>query len=280
MRKGDQEKERLEALEKEQLEKEQLKQQKEEQQQAFIKTVYSTKVDKTDLTLTAEKDQKTDAQSGAKAEENKLSDAARFDKDREPKEDTARAFMPTDSNLTLVNFTPEQEAYLEEQRRKVESAMTKQEPDEKRKRFFDQKRFEEGCKKHAVEEKCRLVLTWCKKMLDTWQKDFRQARPETYLATPEGKMELGTLQQCERHIKPLFKLLKRNKLNTEILDLLYLIVQYCLMREYVKAHDKYVELGIGNSPWPMGVTMIGIHERSGRSRIFTSQQAHVLNDDT
>ena len=52
------------------------------------------------------------------------------------------------------------------------------------------------------------------------------------------------------------------------------------MREYVKAHDKYVELGIGNSPWPMGVTMIGIHERSGRSRIFTSQQAHVLNDET
>jgi pre-mRNA-splicing factor 18 len=101
-----------------------------------------------------------------------------------------------------------------------------------------------------------------------------------FVSTPEGKIELGTLQQCERHIRPLFKLLKRNKLSTEILDLLYLIVQYCLMREYVKAHEKYVELGIGNSPWPMGVTMIGIHERSGRSRIFTSQQAHVLNDDT
>ena len=42
------------------------------------------------------------------------------------------------------------------------------------------------------------------------------------------------------------------------------------MKEYLKAHDKYVELAIGNSPWPMGVTCVGIHERSGRSRINSS----------
>lgn len=52
------------------------------------------------------------------------------------------------------------------------------------------------------------------------------------------------------------------------------------MKEYVRAHDKYLELAIGNAPWPMGVTMVGIHERSGRARIFTSQVAHILNDET
>lgn len=51
-------------------------------------------------------------------------------------------------------------------------------------------------------------------------------------------------------------------------------------RDYVRAHDKYIELAIGNAPWPMGVTMVGIHERSGRSKIFTSQVAHILNDET
>lgn len=45
------------------------------------------------------------------------------------------------------------------------------------------------------------------------------------------------------------------------------------MKEYVKAHDKYLEIAIGNAPWPMGVTMVGIHERSGRSKIFSSQIA-------
>jgi len=41
-----------------------------------------------------------------------------------------------------------------------------------------------------------------------------------------------------------------------------------------------LEIAIGNAPWPMGVTMVGIHERSGRSKIFSSQIAHILNDET
>ena len=75
---------------------------------------------------------------------------------------------------------------------------------------------------------------------------------------------------CKRNIRPLLKQLLKNKLNSEILDSLYIIVQYCMMKEYMKADDKYLALGIGNNPWPMGVTMVGIHERSGRSRIYTS----------
>lgn len=55
---------------------------------------------------------------------------------------------------------------------------------------------------------------------------------------------------------------------------------FCLDKDYIRAHDKYIELAIGNSPWPMGVTMVGIHERSGRSKIYQSQVAHILNDDT
>lgn len=87
-------------------------------------------------------------------------------------------------------------------------------------------------------------------------------------------------KQCEKNIKPMNKLLKKHNLNLEILDGIYMIVQYCLMKEYVRAHDKYLELAIGNAPWPMGVTMVGIHERSGRSKIFSSQVAHILNDET
>jgi pre-mRNA-splicing factor 18 len=54
---------------------------------------------------------------------------------------------------------------------------------------------------------------------------------------------------------------------------------FTIDRDYIRAHDKYIELAIGNAPWPMGVTMVGIHERSGRSRIYKSQVAHILNDD-
>ncbi len=39
-------------------------------------------------------------------------------------------------------------------------------------------------------------------------------------------------------------------------------------------------MAIGNAPWPIGVTMVGIHARTGREKIFSQQIAHVLNDET
>lgn len=34
------------------------------------------------------------------------------------------------------------------------------------------------------------------------------------------------------------------------------------------------------SAWPIGVTMVGIHERSAREKLHTSdQQAHILSDE-
>lgn len=37
--------------------------------------------------------------------------------------------------------------------------------------------------------------------------------------------------------------------NEEILNALYLIIRFCVYKEYVRAHDKYLELAIGNAPW-------------------------------
>ena len=47
-----------------------------------------------------------------------------------------------------------------------------------------------------------------------------------------------------------------------------------------QANDAYLQMAIGNSPWPIGVTMVGIHARTGREKIFAQQIAHVLNDET
>lgn len=39
-------------------------------------------------------------------------------------------------------------------------------------------------------------------------------------------------------------------------------------------------MAIGNAPWPIGVTMVGIHARTGREKIFSRNVAHVMNDET
>lgn len=48
----------------------------------------------------------------------------------------------------------------------------------------------------------------------------------------------------------------------------------------LQANDSYLQMAIGNAPWPIGVTMVGIHARTGREKIFSKNVAHVLNDET
>jgi pre-mRNA-splicing factor 18 len=47
-------------------------------------------------------------------------------------------------------------------------------------------------------------------------------------------------------------------------------------RRFVQANDAYLEMAIGNAPWPIGVTMVGIHARTGREKISSRNVAHVL----
>lgn len=43
----------------------------------------------------------------------------------------------------------------------------------------------------------------------------------------------------------------------------------------VKASDSYLRMAIGNAPWPIGVTMVGIHARTGREKIFAQNVARM-----
>lgn len=41
----------------------------------------------------------------------------------------------------------------------------------------------------------------------------------------------------------------------------------CLIREYVHANGRYIDLSIGKAPWPMGVAMLGITVRRNTERL-------------
>lgn len=45
-------------------------------------------------------------------------------------------------------------------------------------------------------------------------------------------------------------------------------------------HEHFLQdLAIGRAAWPIGVTMVGIHARSGRAKIESSKVAHVMNSE-
>jgi hypothetical protein len=60
---------------------------------------------------------------------------------------------------------------------------------------------------------------------------------------------------------------------------LFKMVQNCEEGNFREAHDVYLQAAIGNSAWPIGLTMVGIHERSGREKISTSKVAHIMNNE-
>ncbi|TFJ80530.1 hypothetical protein NSK_008134 [Nannochloropsis salina CCMP1776] len=57
------------------------------------------------------------------------------------------------------------------------------------------------------------------------------------------------------------------------------MVDLCEAGEFVKAHEVYLRTAIGNAPWPIGITMVGIHERTGREKISSSKVAHIMNNE-
>lgn len=49
-----------------------------------------------------------------------------------------------------------------------------------------------------------------------------------------------------------------------ILNNLVTMINFMKEGEFVRANDIYILTAIGNAPWPIGLTMVGIHERSGK----------------
>ncbi|XP_015783083.1 pre-mRNA-splicing factor 18 [Tetranychus urticae] len=136
-----------------------------------------------------------------------------------------------------------------------------------------------GKRRDDKSQDCNIICTLFKFLLELWGKKLNSREEEEKTST-QGKIESATYTQTQAYLKPLFKQLKNNKVADDILKHLTLIVKYTLERDYVKANDAYLRMAIGNAPWPIGVTMVGIHARTGREKIFSQNIAHVLNDET
>ncbi|KAJ1025418.1 hypothetical protein NDA13_004230 [Ustilago tritici] len=123
-----------------------------------------------------------------------------------------------------------------------------------------------------------IIYYTLKGLLQEWA-DSLASRPDEVKHTMQGKLAAATQVQSADYLKPLFKKLRKRALTPDVLMRVAEIVHYMQKRQYRNANDSYLQLSIGNAPWPIGVTMVGIHERSGREKIFSSNVAHVLNDE-
>ncbi len=106
-------------------------------------------------------------------------------------------------------------------------------------------------------------------------------RPSTVKASSQGKVAQNAMQQSLLALIPLFRHFERADLEDSMLAPLLEIVAAAQQRRYVDANDGYLRLSIGKAAWPIGVTMVGIHERSAREKLHESDKgaAHIMSDE-
>ena len=124
-----------------------------------------------------------------------------------------------------------------------------------------------------------VISEWIKVIMTMWGKELN-SRHEMEKMTVKGRMDAALFKQTMGYLKPLLKMLRKSNLTEDIRDSLSNMVRNIMQRDYIRANERYMEMAIGNAPWPIGVTNSGIHARPGRERIFTKHIAHVLNDES
>ena len=137
----------------------------------------------------------------------------------------------------------------------------------------------------ALAEKNMSVEERILKYLQNWMKDWEQdleARDDGVKKSAAGRQADVRFKETQQYFKPLFSRLRNRSLDDQLLAGIKLIVEAMKERNYLHAYKIYMGVAIGNAPWPIGVTQVGLHERSAREKIsfkYTSGNAHIMNDE-
>ncbi|KAI1082183.1 hypothetical protein F5B20DRAFT_532452 [Whalleya microplaca] len=94
-----------------------------------------------------------------------------------------------------------------------------------------------------------------------------------------SKAAVNALVLSRENMAPLFRKFEKGDLDDDILAPVVEIVRAAQERRYVDANDGYLRLSIGKAAWPIGVTMVGIHERSAREKLHNGERGHVMGDE-
>jgi pre-mRNA-splicing factor 18 len=126
----------------------------------------------------------------------------------------------------------------------------------------------------------RQLASYFTMVLKEWDRTLAR-RDDAIKTSYQGKQAYAAMVQARENMRPLFKKLEKGEIEDSILEPVVEIVHAAQERRYVDANDGYLRLSIGKAAWPIGVTMVGIHERSAREKLHESDKnaAHIMSDE-
>ncbi|KAL5605969.1 hypothetical protein BROUX41_006230 [Berkeleyomyces rouxiae] len=109
--------------------------------------------------------------------------------------------------------------------------------------------------------------------------EYQRAMEREKSDTSASRTAYNAMERCREDIKPLFRKFEKGDIEDSVLEPIVEIVKAAQERRYVDANDGYLRLSIGKAAWPIGVTMVGIHERSAREKLHNGEKGHVMGDE-
>lgn len=131
----------------------------------------------------------------------------------------------------------------------------------------------------------RQIASYFDMLLSEWQRALSR-RTKEVKESFEGRNALKNYQTALSNLTPLFRKMESGTLPLPLLGPILEITHLAQLKRYVDANDAYLRLSIGKAAWPIGVTMVGIHERSAREKLHETEKgkgdekAHILADET
>ncbi|KAI2470613.1 hypothetical protein F4781DRAFT_389986 [Annulohypoxylon bovei var. microspora] len=123
----------------------------------------------------------------------------------------------------------------------------------------------------------RQLASYFTMVLREWE--VALAREEGSRDTFAGKAAVNAMVSSRENMVPLFRKFEKGELDDDVLKPVVEIVKAAQERRYVDANDGYLRLSIGKAAWPIGVTMVGIHERSAREKLHDGERGHIMSDE-
>ncbi|KAK3313894.1 hypothetical protein B0H66DRAFT_567302 [Apodospora peruviana] len=122
----------------------------------------------------------------------------------------------------------------------------------------------------------RQLASYFNMVLREWEIALaREDNAETF----SGQAAANAMVSSKETMRPLFRKFEKGDLDESILEAIVEIVGAAQERRYVDANDGYLRLSIGKAAWPIGVTMVGIHERSAREKLHNGAKGHIMGGE-
>ncbi|KAL5333277.1 hypothetical protein BJX70DRAFT_392325 [Aspergillus crustosus] len=125
----------------------------------------------------------------------------------------------------------------------------------------------------------RQLASYFNMVLSEWELALAK-RDITVKQSLHGRQAYNAMVQSRENMAPLIRKFEKSDIDDTVLEHVVEIINKAQQRRYVDANDAYLRLSIGKAAWPIGVTMVGIHERSAREKLHQGdKQAHILSDE-